>query len=92
MAAEESDGHRYAVLFEPLDGSANLDVGGSVGSIFSIFEVPASDEHLLQAGGMASTGTRDSMDVEPTELHQRVPVILGSKTCVSALVAKLQEG
>jgi len=32
----ESSGGRYAVLFDPLDGSSNLDVGGSVGTIFSI--------------------------------------------------------
>ena len=33
----ESDGEqRYVVLFDPLDGSSNLDVAGGVGTIFSI--------------------------------------------------------
>ncbi|MCB1748244.1 MAG: fructose-1,6-bisphosphatase [Gammaproteobacteria bacterium] len=41
---------RYAVLFDPLDGSSNLDVGGSVGTIFSIYEVAAGAEQDLQAG------------------------------------------
>lgn len=41
---------RYAVLFDPLDGSSNLDVGGSVGTIFSIFAVPPGEELALQAG------------------------------------------
>lgn len=34
---EEADGERrYCVLFDPLDGSSNLDVCGGVGTIFSI--------------------------------------------------------
>ena len=32
-----------------------------------------------QAGGRASTGTRPILEVEPKELHQRVPVIIGSR-------------
>jgi fructose-1,6-bisphosphatase I len=32
-----------------------------------------------QAGGLAITGRERILDVEPHELHQRVPVILGSK-------------
>ena len=43
-------GGRYAALFDPLDGSSNLDVGGAVGTIFSIYEVAAGDETRLQAG------------------------------------------
>lgn len=32
-----------------------------------------------QAGGIISTGSENILDMKPTELHQRVPVILGSK-------------
>ncbi len=32
-----------------------------------------------QAGGMASTGKENIMDIVPTELHQKVPLIIGSK-------------
>ena len=32
-----------------------------------------------QAGGAASTGRQRILDVQPERLHQRVPVILGSK-------------
>jgi fructose-1,6-bisphosphatase I len=35
-----------------------------------------------QAGGLASTGKESIMDVQPTELHQRVPFICGSKNMV----------
>lgn len=50
VEAEAGGGQRFAVLFDPLDGSANLDVGGNVGTIFSIFEVPPGGETLLQPG------------------------------------------
>ncbi len=34
---------------------------------------------IEQAGGLASTGYQRILDVQPTNLHQRIPVILGSK-------------
>ena len=40
-----------------------------------------------QAGGCASDGYMRIMEVEPTELHQRVPFICGSKN----MVEKAQE-
>jgi fructose-1,6-bisphosphatase I len=36
-----------------------------------------------QAGGAASTGTQRILEIEPTQLHQRVSVILGSKNEVA---------
>jgi fructose-1,6-bisphosphatase I len=36
-----------------------------------------------QAGGAASTGTQRILDIQPTQLHQRVSVILGSKNEVA---------
>jgi len=39
-----------------------------------------------QAGGAASTGTERLLEVVPCELHQRVPVILGSRSEVERLV------
>jgi fructose-1,6-bisphosphatase I len=45
---------RYCVLFDPLDGSSNLDVCGGVGTIFSILahdaQRPRAQDSLLQAG------------------------------------------
>ena len=35
-----------------------------------------------QAGGRASTGTMDIMDVQPESLHQRIPLYMGSKSFV----------
>lgn len=33
---------------------------------------------MEQAGGMATTGSGNVLDVQPTSIHQRVPVVLGS--------------
>lgn len=46
---------KYLVAFDPLDGSSNIDVNLSVGTIFSIIRAPdntgsASPEDFLQAG------------------------------------------
>ncbi|RMF95731.1 MAG: class 1 fructose-bisphosphatase [Gammaproteobacteria bacterium] len=45
---------RYCVLFDPLDGSSNLDVCGGVGTIFSILRHDRRSEHtedsVLQPG------------------------------------------
>jgi fructose-1,6-bisphosphatase I len=45
-----------------------------------------------QAGGMASTGRERVMEVQPTELHQRVPVILGSKNEIERIAGYHREG
>jgi fructose-1,6-bisphosphatase I len=42
-----------------------------------------------QAGGMAHTGTQRVMEVEPTELHQRVPLFIGSKNMVEMAVGMM---
>jgi fructose-1,6-bisphosphatase I len=40
-----------------------------------------------QAGGVASTGRERVLDIAPTTLHQRVPLILGSRAEVERLIA-----
>ena len=42
---------------------------------------------MEQAGGLASTGECRIMEVMPTEIHQRVPVIIGSKDEVEACLS-----
>lgn len=42
-----------------------------------------------QAGGLANTGTSRVMDVKPTELHQRVPLYVGSKNMVEKVLGML---
>ena len=65
MASEEMDNAyqipgkypkgAYLLVFDPLDGSSNIDVNVSVGTIFSVLRAPAGvdkpgDEHFLQPG------------------------------------------
>ena len=38
-----------------------------------------------QAGGRASTGAEDILELQPTQLHQRVPLIIGSAEDVTAV-------
>jgi fructose-1,6-bisphosphatase I len=42
-----------------------------------------------QAGGAASDGTRRILDIHPTELHQRIPLYVGSKSDVDTASAML---
>jgi fructose-1,6-bisphosphatase I len=43
-----------------------------------------------QAGGLASTGTQPILDVMPTELHQRVPLYIGSKLDVEDCLSRVR--
>jgi fructose-1,6-bisphosphatase I len=49
-----NDGGKYCVLFDPLDGSSNLDTGVGVGTIFSILRndpnIPDAQETVCQPG------------------------------------------
>ncbi len=44
-----------------------------------------------QAGGKASTGKERILDIQPTELHQRVPLIIGSQEDVAMAERFLQK-
>jgi len=65
MASEEMDGPypipdryprgEFLLLFDPLDGSSNIDVNVSIGTIFSVLRMPEAGavpriEHFLQPG------------------------------------------
>ncbi len=61
---EDGDNGRYVVLYDPLDGSSNIDVGAPIGTIFSIYRrktplgsTSNSLEDMLQAGAdLAASG------------------------------------
>ncbi len=44
-----------------------------------------------QAGGAASDGVRPILDIEPTELHQRTPLVIGSRDDVALVERTLHE-
>lgn len=43
-----------------------------------------------QAGGLATDGTKRIMEIEPTELHERVPFVCGSKNMVKKVSEFMQ--
>ena len=47
---------------------------------------------IEQAGGRASDGYRDIMDIRAESLHQRVPFYIGNTSLVNEVEAALREG
>lgn len=74
---------RGGVFLYPADAE-NMKKGGK---LRLMYEANPMAFIIEQAGGLASTGRQRLMEVQPTGLHQRVPVILGSKNEVERLVA-----
>jgi fructose-1,6-bisphosphatase I len=52
---------------------------GKPGKLRLMYEANPMGWLVEQAGGAASTGTERILDIQPTQLHQRVSVVLGSK-------------
>jgi len=53
LLRSRKEGGRYAVLFDPLDGSSNIDVSVGVGTIFSVLRLSdegSREESMLQPG------------------------------------------
>ena len=40
---------KYVVMFDPLDGSSNIDVNVTIGTIFAIMRAPKQGENLMEA-------------------------------------------
>ena len=66
---------RGGVFLYPLD-SKMKDKGGK---LRLMYEANPMAMIVEQAGGVATTGRQRILDIQPTSLHQRVPVILGSR-------------
>lgn len=52
---------------------------GKPGKLRLMYEGNPMSMIVEQAGGLSTTARENIMDVQPTEIHQRVPVVLGSK-------------
>uniref|UniRef100_A0A8C2AXR6 Fructose-1,6-bisphosphatase 1 n=1 Tax=Cyprinus carpio TaxID=7962 RepID=A0A8C2AXR6_CYPCA len=46
---------------------------------------------MEQAGGMATTGTTNILDIQPESLHQRLPVVMGSPDDVQEYISIFQK-
>ncbi|WP_349432617.1 class 1 fructose-bisphosphatase [Methylomarinum sp. Ch1-1] len=63
----------------------------SAGRLRLMYEANPMAFIVEQAGGACSTGRERIMDIEPEEIHQRVPLVLGSKHEVERIVAYHRE-
>ena len=52
---------------------------GKAGKLRLMYEANPMSFIIEQAGGAATDGVQRILDIQPTSLHQRVPVFLGSK-------------
>jgi len=59
------------------------DASSPEGKLRLIYEAAPLAFIAEQAGGRASDGHRDIMDIIPTSLHQRIPLVIGSGDLVS---------
>lgn len=78
---------RGGVFLYPRDSK----VPGRAGRLRLLYEGNPMAMLIEQAGGAASTGRQRMLDVAPTELHQRIPVILGSRNEVERIDRYHQE-
>ena len=86
VASMVADVHRIltrgGIFSYPLDSKC----AAKGGKLRLMYEANPMSLLVEQAGGAASTGRQRMLDVQPTGLHQRVPVFLGSKREVEAAV------
>ncbi|MDD4963329.1 MAG: class 1 fructose-bisphosphatase [Gallionella sp.] len=61
------------------------------GKLRLLYEANPMSFIVEQAGGVSSTGYERIMDIKPSGLHQRVPVILGSKNEVNRIISYHKE-
>jgi fructose-1,6-bisphosphatase I len=78
---------RGGVFMYPLDSKLK-DKGGK---LRLLYEANPMSFIVEQAGGLSSTGRSRILDLKPEALHQRVPVILGSRNEVERIVSYHQE-
>lgn len=75
---------RGGVFLYPSD--ARMQEAGKAGKLRLMYEANPMAWLMEQAGGLAHTGTQPILSVAPSELHQRVPVMLGSADEVERLI------
>lgn len=87
VASMVADVHRIltrgGIFMYPLDEKC----AAKGGKLRLMYEANPMAYIVEQAGGAASTGRQRILDIQPTQLHQRVPVILGSRNEVERVVS-----
>ena len=91
VASMVADVHRIltrgGIFIYPRD----LKDASKPGKLRLMYEANPMAMIVEQAGGAATTGLERILDVQPTQLHQRVPVFLGSRNEVERVTAYHRE-
>lgn len=74
---------RGGIFMYPLDSK----IKAKGGKLRLLYEANPMSFIVEQAGGGATTGRERILEIKPKALHQRVPVILGSKSEVDVVIA-----
>ena len=87
VASMVADVHRImsrgGIFMYPMDAK----IAKQGGKLRLLYEANPMAFLVEQAGGAATTGRERILDLQPTTLHQRVPVILGSKNEVERVTS-----
>jgi fructose-1,6-bisphosphatase I len=76
---------RGGIFMYPIDDK--MKAKGAEGKLRLMYEANPMSFVVEQAGGASSTGRERIMELRPRDLHQRVPVILGSREEVDRVVS-----
>lgn len=90
IASMVADMHRIlmrgGIYLYPTDNKLPLKAG----RLRLLYELNPMSWLVEQAGGKSSTGRERLMELMPTEIHQRAPIIIGSKNEVDRVVSYYQ--
>jgi fructose-1,6-bisphosphatase I len=78
---------RGGIFMYPIDSK----IAKQGGKLRLMYEANPMSFIVEQAGGVSSTGTERILDIQPESIHQRVPVIMGSKNEVDRVIRYHQE-
>ncbi len=74
---------RGGVFMYPIDSK----IQSQGGKLRLMYEANPMSYIVEQAGGLATTGTQRILEIVPTHVHQRVPVMMGSKSEIERLIS-----
>jgi len=91
VASMVADVHRIitrgGIFMYPLDSKTKAQGG----KLRLLYEANPMSMIVEQAGGASTTGRERILDIQPSKLHQRVPVIMGSKNEVERVTGYHKE-
>ncbi|BAU56815.1 class 1 fructose-bisphosphatase [Halorhodospira halochloris] len=80
---------RGGIFMYPIDEKTKAK--GQRGRLRLMYEANPMSMIVEQAGGLSNTGRKRILDIQPEEIHERAPVILGSKQEVERVIQFHQE-